>query len=182
MINILLLSAVATFNGIVEESDSLRTQLSPSIAGVPADRVEDGWLTIRTTAYTHTESDHTKYGRKTACGTNLRFGQTRSAAADWSRFPVGTRFQIEDDPSIYVVEDYGSALVGKDTIDLYRPSRRSMNAWGVRHVRIRILDWGSSERSLEIMRGRTHHQSVRRMAEKIKQDDSPFRRALEELF
>ncbi|MGI9239368.1 MAG: 3D domain-containing protein [Verrucomicrobiales bacterium] len=180
MINILLLSAVSTLNGIVEESDALRTHLSTSIAGVPAESVEHGWLTVRTTAYTHTESDHKKYGRKTASGTTLRYGEVRSAAADWSRFPVGTRFQIEDDPSIYVVEDYGSALVGKHTIDLYRPTRKSMNSWGARNVRIRILEWGSFKRSLKIMKGRTHHQSVRKMAEKIKRDDSPARRALEE--
>ena len=91
---------------------------------------------------------------------------------------MGTRFQIEDDPSIYVVEDYGSALVGKDTIDLYRPTRASMNQWGVRHVRVRILEWGSFERSLEIMKPRTRHSAVRKMAEKIQRDDSSVRRIL----
>ena len=35
---------------------------------------------VRTTAYTHNESDHLKYGRKTALGTRLRFGKVRSAA------------------------------------------------------------------------------------------------------
>jgi 3D (Asp-Asp-Asp) domain-containing protein len=181
MINLLLLSAVTSFGGIVDGSDAFRTQLSPSIAGVSPSAVEDGWLTVRTTAYTHTEADHKKYGRKTACGNNLRFGTTRSAAADWSRFPVGTRFQIEDDPSIYIVEDYGSALVGNDTIDLYRPSRSSMNSWGVRHVRIRILEWGCFDRSLEIMKPRTFNRFVRSMSEKIKRDDTPVRRVLQTL-
>jgi len=179
MIQLLLLSALASaapLGGLIGHPDSLRTQLSPSIAGVSASAVADGWLTVRTTAYTHTESDHRKYGRKTAVGGNLRFGETRSAAADWSRFPVGTRFQIEDDPNMYVVEDYGSALVGKATIDLYRPTRASMNKWGVRHVRIRIVEWGDFERSLEIMQDRTHIRHVRAMVEKIKRDYSAAKR------
>ena len=152
-----------------------------AIAGVPASAVEDGWLRVRTTAYTHTEKDHRKYGRKTAVGNTLRFGKTRSAAADWSRFPVGTRFQIEGDPHLYVVEDYGSALVGNPTIDLYRPSRSSMNKWGVRHVRIRILEWGCFKRSLKIMEDRTHNRYVRAMSDKIKRDDTPIRTALGQL-
>ncbi len=43
-------------------------------------------LTVRTTAYCHTEADHIVYGAKSAVGTPLRFGTVRSAAADWSRF------------------------------------------------------------------------------------------------
>jgi hypothetical protein len=46
-------------------------------------------MRVRTTAYTHDESDHIVYGVKNAIGTNLKFGNVRSAAADWSRFPVG---------------------------------------------------------------------------------------------
>ena len=55
-------------------------------------------------------------------GKPLRFGMVRSAAADWSRYPVGTRFRIVGKPYEYVIDDYGSALVGTDTIDLYKPS------------------------------------------------------------
>ena len=178
MFNLILLSAVTSFGNITGDPDVFRTQLSPAIAGVPAESVEDGWLTVRTTAYTHSEADHLKWGRKTAAGSTLRFGKTRSAAADWSRFPVGTRFQIEGDTSIYVVEDYGSALVGRHTIDLYRPSKSSMNSWGVRHVRIRILEWGCFDQSLKIMQPRTRNRFVRTMTEKIRRDDSPARRTL----
>ena len=81
---------------------------------------------VRTTAYTHSEADHIRYGRKNAIGTTLMYGSTRSAAADWSIFPLGTKFRIEGDPSLYVIDDYGSALIGKRTIDLYKPSRGSM--------------------------------------------------------
>src|SRR5205807_4862720 len=51
---------------------------------------------IRTTAYTHTESDHTQYGCQTCIGTTLCYGAVHSAAADWSRWPVGTTFRILD--------------------------------------------------------------------------------------
>ena len=47
-----------------------------------------------------------------------------SAAADWSRFPLGTRFQIVGTQDRYVIDDYGGALVGTNTIDLYKTSRR----------------------------------------------------------
>ena len=40
---------------------------------------------VRTTAYTHSESDHLKYGARTAVGTPLRHGAVRSAAALGSR-------------------------------------------------------------------------------------------------
>lgn len=122
---------------------------------------------VRTTAYTHTESDHIQYGARTAVGTGLRHGTVRSAAADWSVYPVGTIFQIEGSPYIYQVDDYGSALVGTNTIDIYQPSKAHMNAWGVRNVNIRVLKWGSFSKSLAIMKPRTHHPHVRRMVERI---------------
>lgn len=125
-------------------------------------------MQVRTTAYTHNESDHIVYGVKNAIGTNLKFGNVRSAAADWSRFPVGTKFRIAGQPGVvYEVDDYGSALVGTGTIDLYKPSRSMMNDWGVRHVDIEVIQWGSYERSMELMRDRTKWPHVREMMEGI---------------
>ncbi|OYW75926.1 MAG: hypothetical protein B7Z37_11025 [Verrucomicrobia bacterium 12-59-8] len=125
-------------------------------------------MRVRTTAYTHNESDHIIYGVKSALGTNLKFGTVRSAAADWSRFPVGTSFRIAGQPDItYVVDDYGSALVGTGTIDLYKPSRSMMDKWGVRHVDIQVIQWGSFEKSMELMRDRTRWPHVRAMMEGI---------------
>lgn len=125
-------------------------------------------MRVRTTAYTHDESDHIIYGVKNAIGTNLRFGNVRSAAADWSRFPVGTQFRIAGQPGVtYVVDDYGSALVGTGTIDLYKPSRSMMDDWGVRHVDIEVIQWGSYEKSMELMRDRTKWRHVRAMMEGI---------------
>ena len=122
---------------------------------------------VRTTAYTHTESDHIVYGKATAIGSDLKFGRVRSAAADWSVYPVGTIFQIEGTPYIYQVDDYGSALVGTNTIDLYKPSKEEMNQWGVRNVNIRVLRWGSFSKSLSILKPRAHWEHVDKMAERI---------------
>ncbi|MDB6004103.1 MAG: hypothetical protein JWR15_1090 [Prosthecobacter sp.] len=125
-------------------------------------------MRVRTTAYTHDESDHIVYGVKNAIGTNLRFGSVRSAAADWSRFPVGTQFRIAGQPGVtYVVDDYGSALVGTGTIDLYKPNRSQMDDWGVRHVDIEVIQWGSYEKSMSLMRDRTKWRHVRAMMEGI---------------
>ena len=46
-------------------------------------------LEIRSTAYSHSEADHLKSGRKNAIGSRLKYGRTRSAVADWSRYPLG---------------------------------------------------------------------------------------------
>src|SRR5581483_9088763 len=87
----------------------------------------------------------------------------RSAASDWSRFPLGTHFKIVGTKEEYIIDDYGTALVGTNTIDLYKPSRLEMKRWGVRHVDIDILEWGSSERSLQILTKRASHPHVRKM-------------------
>lgn len=126
--------------------------------------------TVRTTAYCHDESDHIAYGNKNAIGTPLKFGSIRSAAADWSRYPLGTLFRISNQPGvIYQVDDYGSALVGTDTIDLYKPSREQMNDWGVRHVDIEVIKWGSYQQSMQWIKDRTRFPHVRRMFDSLQQ-------------
>ncbi|HCN31458.1 MAG TPA: hypothetical protein DIT64_22705 [Verrucomicrobiales bacterium] len=143
----------------------IETPRPPMMAAANA---KAGQMTVRTTAYCHDESDHIVYGRKNALGTDLKFGSVRSAAADWSRYPVGTRFRIAGQPDVvYEVDDYGSALVGTGTIDLYKPTQGMMNQWGVRHVDIEVLQWGSYERSMEIMRDRVRWPHVRRMVSDI---------------
>lgn len=123
---------------------------------------------VRTTAYTHTEQDHLAYGRKNAAGTMLRYGgNVRSAAADWSLYPVGTTFRIKGLPYLYVVDDYGSALVGTGTVDLYKPNHAIMNAWGCRNVELTIVRWGSQLRSAEILKDRVHHPHCAQMFSSI---------------
>lgn len=119
---------------------------------------------VRTTAYTHSESDHIAYGPRNAVGTRLKYNdQVRSAAADWSVYPLGTRFKIKGEPYIYEVDDYGSALVGTGTIDIYQPTRALMRQWGRRVVEIQIIQWGSSKRSMEMLAGRTRYRHCARM-------------------
>lgn len=114
---------------------------------------------VRTTAYTHSE----KGGRRNAIGKRLSGGTVMSAASDWSRFPLGTRFQIVGTSERYVIDDYGGALIGTNTIDLYKTSRAAMRRWGVRHVDIDILEWGSKEQSLKVLHPRRKHRLIRRM-------------------
>jgi 3D (Asp-Asp-Asp) domain-containing protein len=136
-----------------------------------ANRPTNQIMMVRTTAYSHVEADHLVYGRKSAAGTNLQYGsRVRSAAADWSKYPLGTRFTIEGLPYEYVVDDYGSALVGTETIDIYKPEAGTMNKWGVRNVPIKVLEWGSFEESRKILDGRKHVRHadhVRKMLSEI---------------
>jgi 3D (Asp-Asp-Asp) domain-containing protein len=112
---------------------------------------------VRTTAYTHTESG----GAHNAVGAHLSGCHVMSAASDWSRFPLGTRFRIADTNEEYIIDDYGTALVGTETIDLYKSSRLDMKRWGVRHVDIDILQWGSS--TVGRCRAACQHGCVRKM-------------------
>ena len=102
-------------------------------------------------------------GRLNAMGTVLKYGHVRSAAADWSRYPVGTTFKIKGLPHLYVVDDYGSALVGTNTIDIYHPTLSLMREWGSRDVEINVVRWGSWERGANLLRGRTKYPHCARM-------------------
>ena len=115
---------------------------------------------VRTTAYTDHEGGS---GAHNAIGTYLSGRQVLSAASDWSRYPLGTRFRLADTNEEYVIDDYGNALVGTDTIDLYKPSRAEVRKWGVRHVDIDILQWGSEEESLKVLAPRCKHNCVKKM-------------------
>lgn len=114
---------------------------------------------VRTTAYSRGEDG----GKRNAVGRKLSRGKCRSAASDWSRFPLGTRFRIVGTKEEFIIDDYGTALIGTNTIDLYKHTRLEMKRWGVRHVDIDILEWGSDEDSLKVLRPRAKHRSVRRM-------------------
>ena len=114
---------------------------------------------VRTTAYTRAE----KGGYRNALGTYLSGRRVMSAASDWSVFPVGTRFRVVSTREEYIIDDYGTALVGTNTIDLYKPTKLEMKRWGVRNVDIDILQWGSEEKSLQVLGPRAKHASVRKM-------------------
>jgi len=114
-------------------------------------------MMVRTTAYSHLEADSLPYGNKSAAGTPLKYGsRVRSAAADWSKYPLGTRFMIEGLPYVYEVDDYGSALAGTETLDIYKPNLAGIRQWGARNVPVRVLEWGSFEESRRILDSRKH--------------------------
>jgi 3D (Asp-Asp-Asp) domain-containing protein len=188
---------------------------------------------VRTTAYTHTESDHRQYSNHNALGGELRAAgpaihraevvtratlayevqraipvnesssyspplqrfsmeerqpvtpgpkraprttravkravvvsrppQIGSAAADWSRWPAGTVFRLLSTGQNYRVEDYGWALSGRNTIDLYMANQREMNNWGAREEAIEILKWGDPEESLQFLRRHQDYRHIKRM-------------------
>ena len=134
---------------------------------------------VRTTAYTHSEADHLQHGRTTALGTRLRASGIRSAAADWSRWPAGSIFRILETGEVYRVDDYGWALSGTNTIDLYQPSRAAMNAWGVRRVTIENLSDGDVDRSRAILRSRAKHRHVRRMLDELNDRYADLKRPMD---
>ena len=120
---------------------------------------------VRTTAYTHSEGS----GCHNALDSRLSGQHVMSAASDWSHFPLGTRFRIAETNEEYIIDDYGWALVGTDTIDLYKPSRLEMKRWGVRRVDIDILQWGSEEQSLKVLAPRCKHRRVQQMVASLQQ-------------
>jgi 3D (Asp-Asp-Asp) domain-containing protein len=122
---------------------------------------------VKTTAYCHTERAHRRYGKSNAVDGHLAAADFNSAAADWSRFPVGTKFRIVGSSRKYVIDDYGSALVGTNTIDLYMTSRREMVNWGARRVTIELLEVGSYQQSLKILKPRSRVTYVRRMVQNL---------------
>jgi len=114
---------------------------------------------VRTTAYTRKEEG----GIHNALGTYLSGRHVISAAADWSRFPLGTRFRICSTREEFIIDDYGTALVGTNTIDLYKPTKLEMKRWGVRVVDIDVLQWGSEQKSLEVLGPRAKFPQVQSM-------------------
>ena len=187
---------------------------------------------VRTTAYTHTESDHREYSNHNALGgelhaagppihraeavarvslayevpraipvdqtasysprlqpfsieetrtitrTTTRVRTTRSvrravavskppqigsAAADWSRWPAGTVFRLLSTGQNYRVEDYGWALSGRNTIDLYMANQGEMNLWGARQETIQILQWGDPQESLQFLQSHQNYKHIKRM-------------------
>jgi len=117
---------------------------------------------VKTTVTTTTRTTRTIRGARRAVAVSKppRIG---SAAADWSRWPMGTTFRLLSTGQIYRVEDYGWALSGRNTIDLYMANPRDMNAWGARQEPIQILHWGDSQQSLQILQSHQDYRHIRRM-------------------
>ena len=78
--------------------------------------------------------------------------------------------------STFLVKNVPGAghLVGTNTIDLFKNSRLEMKRWGVRHVDIDILQWGSDQQSLKILGPRAKHKKVRRMLAALNSKTRPM--------
>ena len=220
-IAILLLSSCGT------TSNRVLPQYEPPLA-------KTDFQNVRTTAYTHTESDHREYSNHNALGgelhaagppihraenvlraipvsesgdvevhrvsnsgvvlqpfsmddtrtttrvkTTTRVTKTTrvvkhatavpkapvigSAAADWSRWPMGTTFRLLSTGQMYRVDDYGWALSGRNTIDLYMANSRDMNTWGARQETIQVLQWGDARQSLQFLQSHQDYRHIKRM-------------------
>lgn len=120
--------------------------------------------TVTTTGVTKTtKTTSTTKGAKRAVAVSKAPPRIGSAAADWSRWPMGTTFRVLSTGQMYRVEDYGWALSGRNTIDLYMASQHDMNAWGARQEPIQILHWGDPQQSLQALRAHQEHKHIKRM-------------------
>jgi 3D (Asp-Asp-Asp) domain-containing protein len=227
----LALAVLAAFIAIIFLSGCGTTQRALPAYEPPLAKTD--FQNVRTTAYTHTESDHREYSNRNALGGELhaagppihraetvtratlayevpravpvgkpdsyspklqpfsmeedrtvtrttkrttkttrtvkravavsRPPQIGSAAADWSRWPAGTVFRLLSTEQNYRVEDYGWALSGRNTIDLYMPNQREMNSWGARQESIEVLKWGDPQESLQFLRRHQDYKHIKRM-------------------
>ena len=103
----------------------------------------------------------TKHGKRTVVVKQQP--QIGSAAADWSRWPMGTTFRLLSTGQVYRVDDYGWALSGRNTIDLYMATRNEMNTWGAREENIQVLQWGDPQESLRLLQAHQGYRHIRRM-------------------
>jgi 3D (Asp-Asp-Asp) domain-containing protein len=226
---------VGTFVLTACETTTTRTSRTSPLPKYETPLVKRDFQNVRTTAYTHTESDHRQFGNRNALGGKLhaasgairraeytpravpvsmddrsdyrrasynpaavqpfsleprrttkivktKHGKKRvtvvtkpqigSAAADWSRWPAGTVFRLLSTGQVYKIDDYGWALSGRNTIDLYMPTRSAMNAWGAREEGIQILRWGNPNESLRLLQGHQGYRHIRRMVLQLQGQDS----------
>lgn len=129
------------------------------------------FIQAKASAYSSGSADNGQWAGRTAIGTSLRSGAVTSAAADWSKFPLGTKFRVVETGRVYQVDDYGSAMVGKVKVDLFTPSTKQMDHWGVRSVTLEILEWGDRQRSLALLipRGISRYSHIRKMIASLRE-------------
>ena len=126
-------------------------------------------VAVTATAYSSGAKCNGAWAQRNAIGGRLKSGEVNSAAADWSRFPLGTKFKVVETGKVYIVDDYGSAMVGKDKVDLFHTSYRDVYRWGVRQVNLEIIEWGCPAESLTVLKPRTRAPHVRRMVQALRE-------------
>ncbi len=129
------------------------------------------FVSAKASAYSSGAADNAQWAGRTAIGTSLRSGAINSAASDWSKFPLGTKFRVVETGKIYQVDDYGSAMVGKMKVDLFTPSTKAMDKWGVRDVTLEILEWGDRKKSLALLmtRAGARYAHIRKMIASLRE-------------
>lgn len=149
---------------------STSTEVSRQTAPAPAKAAAakpTKTVPVVATAYGASAKCNSKWAGKNAIGGRLKSGAVTSAAADWSRFPVGTKFRVKETGRVYVVDDYGSAMVGKDKVDLFKTNYREVYRWGVRNVQLEIIEWGDFAKSLAILKPRSKSRHVKSMVQSL---------------
>lgn len=125
--------------------------------------------TVTTTRVTKTTAP--TRGAKGAVAVSKVPPRIGSAAADWSRWPMGTTFRLLSTGQMYRVEDYGWALSGRNTIDLYMANQSDMNTWGARQEPIQVLHWGDPQQSLQFLRSHQDYKHIKRMVLELEGHD-----------
>jgi 3D (Asp-Asp-Asp) domain-containing protein len=120
-------------------------------------------VTTKVTTTRVTKTTVANRGAKRAVAVSKVPPRIGSAAADWSRWPMGTTFRLLSTGQTYRVEDYGWALSGRNTIDLYMANQRDMNTWGARQEPIQVLHWGHPRESLQFLRAHQDYKHIKRM-------------------
>ena len=145
------------------DSDDLGVRLvSNSGAGLQPFSMEEKKTSTRVTTTT-TRVTKAARGARRAVAVPSKAPRIGSAAADWSRWPAGTTFRLLSTGQVYRVDDYGWALSGRNTIDLYMATRGEMNGWGTRQEPIQILRWGDPQESLRFLSQHQNHPHLKRM-------------------
>ncbi len=145
----------------VSESDDVGVRrVSNSDVVLQPFSMDDNRTTSRVKTTTRVRKTTRPVRRATAVGTARVIG---SAAADWSRWPMGTTFRLLSTGQMYRVDDYGWALSGRNTIDLYMANSRDMNTWGARQETIQVLQWGDPQQSLQFLRSHQDYKHIKRM-------------------
>ncbi len=145
---------------VSDSEDADLRRVSNSGVALQPFSVDETRPVVRVTTTTRVTKTTRRVKRAVAVTKPPRIG---SAAADWSRWPVGTTFRLLSTGQIYRVDDYGWALSGRNTIDLYMANSRDMNTWGARQEPIQILQWGDPQQSLQFLQSHQDYKHIKRM-------------------
>jgi 3D (Asp-Asp-Asp) domain-containing protein len=152
--------------GVEEESDYQLVAYSGAGVHLQPFSMDEERTRTRTARSTKTTSKGKKVASKKSKARKIG-----SAAADWSRWPAGTTFRLLSTGQTYRVDDYGWALSGRNTIDLYMSTPQEMNSWGAREEPIQILRWGDPQESLRLLEPKQNYKHVRRMVLELQGND-----------